>query len=88
MSGDFSVFGAAATLLAHFWPMLIVTVLIQWVPMLALIGVYVYTMRKYLGPRRNGMPDSDYLSALLQEQKRHNEALEKILARMEHRLPQ
>jgi hypothetical protein len=84
MLGDSSLWA----ILVHLWPMLIVNILVQWAPMLALIGVYVYTMRKYLGPRRNGMPDSDYLSALLQEQKRHNEALEKILARMEHQLPQ
>jgi hypothetical protein len=80
-SSFFSIFGGM-------WPMLIVSILIQWMPMLLLIGVYVYTMRKYLGPRRNSTAGNDYLSALLQEQKRHNEALEKILARIEHLPPQ
>ncbi len=76
MSDNSSIFGT------------IVSVLVQWAPMLVLIGVYVYMMRKYLGPRRNGMTNSEYLSALLQEKKRHNEVLENILAQLSHRPPQ
>ena len=64
----------------------LIGVLVNWAPMLLLIGVWVYFMRKYLGGRRGGMTNNEYLALLLQEEKRHNEALEKILVRLEQRL--
>jgi ATP-dependent Zn protease len=64
----------------------IVEVLINWFPMLLLIAVWIYFMRGFRG--RGGLNCSQYYELFLAEQKRNNEALEKILARLEHRSPQ
>jgi ATP-dependent Zn protease len=53
--------------------------LANWFPMLLLIAVWVYFMRQM---NRGGSPAQKALA----EQKRHNEALEKILADHEARL--
>ena len=53
--------------------------LINWFPMLLLIAVWIFFMRKFLGP------DGPFQRTLA-ERKRHNEALEKILARIDARL--
>lgn len=53
--------------------------LVNWFPMLLLIAVWVFFMRRMY------RPDSPQQRALA-EQKRHNEALEKILASHEARL--
>jgi hypothetical protein len=64
----------------------IISVIVSWGPMLLLIAVWIFFMRKYL-PRRGELRNNQYLTASLEEQKRHNEALEKILAEIARRLP-
>ncbi len=64
----------------------IIDVLVSWFPMLLLIGVWVYFMRRLGGGGK--LTTSEYYEQFLREQKRSNEALEKILARLESRLPQ
>ena len=56
-----------------------VGVLANWFPMLLLIAVWIFFMRQM---NRGGSPAHKALA----EQKRHNEALEKILASHEARL--
>jgi cell division protease FtsH len=63
----------------------VIEILINWFPMLLLIAVWIYMMRGFRG--RGGLTYSQYQTQILAEQKRHNEALEKILARLENRLP-
>jgi ATP-dependent Zn protease len=63
----------------------IVEILINWFPMLLLIAVWIYFMRTFRG--RGGLTSMQYCEQMLQEQKRHNEALETILTRIEQRLP-
>jgi hypothetical protein len=53
--------------------------LADWVPMLLLVAAFVFFMRRLY------RPDSPYNRAFA-EQKRHNEALEKILANIDARL--
>ncbi len=64
----------------------LIEVFVNWFPMLLLIGVWIYFMRRFGG--RGKLTTSEYYEQFLQEQKRNNEALEKILARLEQRLPQ
>jgi ATP-dependent Zn protease len=64
----------------------IIDVLVSWFPMLLLIGVWVYFMRRCGGGGK--ITTSEYYEQFLQEQKRSNEALEKILTRLENRLQQ
>ena len=64
----------------------IIEVFVNWFPMLLLIGVWIFFMRSYIGGGK--LSARQYQEQCLQEQKRHNEALEEILARLEHRLPQ
>jgi|SoiMethySBSTD1v2_1073268.scaffolds.fasta_scaffold862519_2 ATP-dependent Zn protease len=61
----------------------LVDLLANWFPMLLLIAVWFFFMRQMRGQLRG--PDSPQQQALA-EQKRHNEALEKILAGHEGRL--
>jgi hypothetical protein len=53
--------------------------LAEWGPMLLLVVVFIFFMRRLY------KPDSPYQRAFA-EQKRHNEALEKILAGIDARL--
>jgi ATP-dependent Zn protease len=57
----------------------LVGVLVNWFPMLLLVAVWIFFMRQM---NRGGSPAQTALA----EQKRHNEALEKILASHEARL--
>jgi len=59
-------------------PPLIISLLLSWGPMLLLIAVWIFFTRRYM-PRRGELRHSQYLALCLEEQKRHNEALEKIL---------
>jgi hypothetical protein len=63
----------------------LIELLINWFPILLLIAVWIYFMRRYNGGGKLSTPQ--YFEQFLLEQKRHNEALEKILARIEQRLP-
>jgi cell division protease FtsH len=63
----------------------LIEILINWFPILLLIAVWIFFMLRYTGGGK--LSPGQYYAQFLQEQKRHNEALEKILARLEHRLP-
>ena len=54
-----------------------VDLLINWFPMLLLIGVWIFFMRQTLG---GNSPQRQYMVANLAEQKRHNEQMEKLVA--------
>lgn len=56
----------------------IISLLLTWAPMLLLIGVFVF----YARPRRGELRNTQYLALCLEEQKRHNQFLEKILDRI------
>jgi ATP-dependent Zn protease len=73
MSNDPSVAADAVSLL--------VTFLVTWWPMLVVIALMIIFMRRFM-PRRGELRSSQYLALHLEEQKRHNEALEKILDRI------
>ncbi|MGO9486386.1 MAG: hypothetical protein ACLPX9_17715 [Rhodomicrobium sp.] len=64
----------------------IAEVLVAWGPMLLIVAVWIFFMVRFM--KRGGLTTLQYYDQLLQEQKRHNEALEKILARLEQRFPQ
>ncbi len=68
----------------------IVEILINWFPMLLLIAVWAIFMISFVrrSKGRSGLTAVQICEQQLQEQKRHNEALEKILARLEQRFPQ
>ena len=57
--------------------------LVSWIPFLALVGVWLFMWRRMMRQMRD--PNSPQQQSLT-EQKRHNEALEKILASHEARL--
>jgi hypothetical protein len=59
----------------------IIGLLANWAPLLLLIAVWIIFIRRYM-PRRGEMRNSQYLALYLEEQKRHNQALEKILDRI------
>jgi ATP-dependent Zn protease len=61
----------------------LIDLLSNWFPMLLLIGVWIFFMRQMRSQMRG--PDSPQERSLA-EQKRHNEALEKILASIDARL--
>jgi ATP-dependent Zn protease len=58
---------------------MLIDLLINWFPMLLLIGVWIFFMRQMRGANS---PQQQAFA----EQKRHNDALEKILASHEARL--
>ncbi|MEZ5843587.1 MAG: hypothetical protein R3D27_07615 [Hyphomicrobiaceae bacterium] len=58
--------------------------LIAWLPMLILIGVWIYFMRQMRG--KGGLTQFEYMEQLLAETRRHNNELEKILNRIDERL--
>ena len=58
-------------------------ILISWFPMLLLIGVWIYFMRS-MRPK-SGISQFEYLEQILAETRRHNNELEKLLARVEQR---
>lgn len=62
-------------------PNALLGVAIQWLPMLLLIGVWLYIMRRQSNPLR-GISHAEYLEQLLAEERRHNAQLEKILERL------
>jgi ATP-dependent Zn protease len=62
-------------------PPLIISLLVNWAPFLMLIAVWIFFIRRY-SPRRGELKNSQYLALCLDEQKRHNQALEKILDRI------
>lgn len=57
----------------------LLTIAVSWFPMLLLIAVWIFFMRQMRG---KGSPAEQSLA----EMRRHNDALEKILANYEHRL--
>jgi hypothetical protein len=61
----------------------LIDLLSNWFPMLLLIVVWIFFMRQMWGQMRS--PNSPQERSLA-EQKRHNEALEKILASIDARL--
>ena len=69
-------------------PPTLLSVLINWFPMLLLIAVWIYFMRAYRGQMRSqsGMTHVQYLEELLKESRRHNEQLEQLLATTNERL--
>ena len=54
-----------------------VGLLIDWLPMLLLIGVWLYFMRQMQSAES---PQRQYMVAHLAEQKRHNEQMERVIA--------
>jgi hypothetical protein len=60
---------------------LIINLLVSWAPFLLLIAVWIFFMRRY-SPRPGELRSGQYLALHLEEQKRHNQALEKILDRI------
>ena len=56
--------------------------LVSWLPMLLLIGVWIYFMRQMQG----GMSYVEYRKQALQEQRTHNETMKKLLETMDKRL--
>ena len=59
-----------------------VQTIIGWVPMLLLIGVWVFFMRKMSAGGKSGMSNNQYLKELLAENKRHNDQMENLLGRL------
>ena len=51
--------------------------LIDWFPMLVLVGVWLYFMRQMQSAKS---PQRQYMAAHLAEQKRHNEQMERLIA--------
>jgi len=62
-----------------------VELLVSWVPMLLLIGVWIYYMQIYGGRSKSGMTQIQYLEELLIETRRHNQMMEKLLERVADR---
>ena len=55
-----------------------VSLLVNWLPMLVILGAWIYVMRSMTGGG-GGMSYGKYLEQHLAETRRHNELLEKIL---------
>jgi len=66
----------------------LLSVLISWFPMLLLIGVWIFFLRRLNRDARSksGMTQTQYLEELLQETRRHNEQLERLLANTNERI--
>lgn len=62
-----------------------IELLVSWGPMLLLIAVWIYFMQRYHGLTKSGMTQMQYLEALLEETKRHNQQLEKLIERLAER---
>lgn len=56
--------------------------ILSWVPMILLIGVWIYFMRRYSGP--GGAASTN--QKILAEYQRHNELMEKVVDRMDQRI--
>jgi ATP-dependent Zn protease len=63
------------------------TVLVSWMPMLVMIGIWAYITRRIFGRSKSGLSQMEYLEALLAEQKRHNQQIETLVARLSNREP-
>lgn len=59
-------------------------VLINWFPMLMLIGVWIFFMRQMRG--KDGITSGQYMAAILDEQKKQNELMSQTLDNMNRRL--
>lgn len=59
-------------------------IIIQWFPMILLIGVWVYFMSRMQSSK--GMTYGDFMEKYLEETQRHNDQLERILTRLDARL--
>lgn len=57
--------------------------LVSWFPMLLLIGVWIYFMTQMKGGKYGA---AKYYGDYLAEQRRHNERLEQIIAKMDERI--
>jgi ATP-dependent Zn protease len=64
----------------------LISVLIGWFPMLLLIGVWIYFMRRFRMQSASGMTQFQYMEELLKETRRHNDQLERLLATANDRL--
>ncbi|MEQ1651988.1 MAG: hypothetical protein ABL897_05840 [Hyphomicrobium sp.] len=62
-------------------PNALLSIAVQWLPMIVLIGVWLYFMRRQSNPLK-GISHAEYLEQLLAEERRHNAQLEKILERL------
>lgn len=62
-----------------------IELLISWFPMLLLIGVWVYYMQQYGGRTKSGLSQMQYLEQLLEETRRHNQQMEKLMERLAER---
>lgn len=62
-----------------------IELLVSWMPMLLLIGVWVYFMQRYAGRSKSGLTQIQYLDELLQETRRHNQQIEKLIERLVER---
>jgi hypothetical protein len=66
----------------------LLTVLIGWLPMLLLIGVFIYFTRTLMSRTRSisRLISVQYMEELLKETRRHNEHVERLLASTNERL--
>ncbi|MEQ1671661.1 MAG: hypothetical protein ABL893_12435 [Hyphomicrobium sp.] len=62
-------------------PGTLISVLIQWFPMILVFGAWIYFMRRQTNPVK-GISHAQYLEQLLAEERRHNDVLEKLLQRL------
>ncbi len=65
-------------------PMTFLDIFVNWFPLVLLIGVWIYFMRQFRG--KNGLSHGQYLEAILEEYKKQNAILTKVLETMEQRL--
>jgi ATP-dependent Zn protease len=57
---------------------------IAWLPLIIIIGIWAFIMRRFRGP--TGMTQGQYMHEIAQENRKHNEALLKIIDQMDQRL--
>ena len=65
-------------------PSILMSILISWGPMLLLIGVWIYFARRMHGG--SGKSIQDLQVELLEEQRRHNANLERLITQIDQRL--
>jgi ATP-dependent Zn protease len=61
-----------------------IEVAIAWLPIVVIIGIWAYFMRRFRGP--TGMTQGQYMHEIVQENRKHNEALLKVIDQMDRRL--
>jgi len=65
----------------------LVKIALDMLPILILIGVWIWFMRRMQGPNSLAAKQRQYLVDALEEQRRTNQALERIAAALEQRDP-